>query len=234
MPRGQQRAQFLNFVGGLNTESSPLVFPENTAKDLDNVDLRRDGSIKRRRGMEYESQGVYNLTAIAESDLSTWAVTEHEWESVDEEDTVNFVVLQIGGSLYFHNLGNDTLSRGIIGILSLDPIKTRDDYANFPIDGTYGAGKFFIVSRGISPAYIQYDSDTGTFSGVKITVKIRDIDGLPEDDTAPTVFGSSVTPAPEDQTDPEDDTDDTSVPVINPGDFIDFENIDFGSAFQFL
>ena len=227
MPRGQQRSQFLNFVGGLNTESSPLVFPENTAKDLDNVDLLRDGSIKRRRGLEFESLGAYSDDSFLEGNLQTAAITEHEWESVDGDDSLNFAVVQVGGVLYFHNLGNDTLSLGILGKIDLDPVKTRTDFAEFPISTAHGGGKLFVVSRGISPTYIQYDSDAKTFSGVKLTIKIRDIDGIPEDNDDPVTF--PVTPV--NQTDPEDDLGDVISTPSDPEDISPFTPVPVGTTY---
>lgn len=217
MPRQLTRQQFLNFVGGLNTESSPLVFPENTAKAIDNVDLRRDGSIKRRRGLDYEALGVYSNDTFAESSLQDYALSAHEWKSVDGDDTLNFTVVQVGGVLYFHQLGASVLSTAIEGSIDLDPIKVRSDFEEFPISASVGKGKFFIVSKGISPAYIEYDPDSGVFSGIKLTIKIRDLDGIDEaDDASPTVFGSSVTPSG--GTDPVDDIYD----VTDPSPTIDF------------
>lgn len=229
MPRQQTRKQFLNFVGGLNTESSPLSFPENTAKDLDNVDLLRDGSIKRRRGLEFELGGNYSVGSITETDLDSWAISAHEWESVDGDDTLNFAVIQIGCILYFHNLGEESLSGGIIGSISLDPIKTRTDHETYTISTTVGQGKLFVVSPAISPAYIQYNADTGVFSGVKLTLKIRDTDGLDEQTDSPVIFGDSQTPDP--GTDPVEDTNDTIDPVTDVFDFSDFTDLGIGGGY---
>lgn len=230
MPRQQARKQLLNFVGGLNTESSPLLFPENTAKALDNVDLKRDGSIKRRRGMDFELGGAYSSDTFSESALQTAAVSTHEWESVDGDDTLNFSVQQVGGTLYFHNLGNDSPSLAPIGSIDLSSIQTKSDYETYVISSTVGLGKLFIVSPAISPAYIQYDADAGTFQGVKLTLKIRDTDGIDEDDdTSPVVFGDDVTP--DDPVDPADDVADTTNPVIDPDDFADFLPIIVGPNF---
>ena len=219
MPRQRTRKQFLNFVGGLNTEANPLIFPENTAKALDNVDLRRDGSVKRRRGMNYESLGVLSSAgsgslSFTESDLDGWAITTHEWKSVNGDDARNFLVLQIGGTLYFHKLGEAVTSSNYIGSISLSAISTRTDYEHYPVSADSAKGRLFIVSRGISPAYISFDVDAQTFSGVKLTIKIRDIDGIPEDRSSPIVFGDDVSPGT--QTDPEDDYDDVIVPPTGP------------------
>lgn len=183
MPRAQQTRQFLNFVGGLNTEASPLVFPENTAKDLDNVDLLRDGSIKRRRGMDFETSGAYSTTTFSESVFENDAISAHEWTSVGGDDSLNFMVLQVGKDLFFHNLGDTALSTGVIGSLDMTSLSIDSTFNTEVIDASSAKGVLFIVGRKIEPAYIQYDSDANEFTGVTMTLKIRDTDGIDEDAT---------------------------------------------------
>ncbi len=223
MPRAQQTKQLLNFVQGLNTEASPLVFPENTAKDLDNLDLLRDGSIKRRRGLNFEASGAYSTTTFAESSLDDFAISAHEWTSVAGDDSLNFLVVQIGGVLYFHRLGDAAISTAVIGSIDLSPIQVDTDYEKEVIDTDTAKGVLFVVGRSISPAYIRYNKDANSFVGVKITVKIRDTDGIDEEITSPVLFGDDVTPPP--GTDPVDDIDDTLLPVPEPEDINIFDVI---------
>ena len=206
MPRQLAKRQLLNFVGGLQTESSPLSFPENTAKDLDNVDLDRDGSIRRRRGIDYETGYVLSAAEFTDADLQTAALSDHEWTSVEGDDTLNFHVHQCGGTLYFHDLGSEIISENALGYLDISPLRAREDFEKYTISSTTGKGKLFITSPAISPAYIEYDKDSGEFTGVKLTLKIRDIDGIEEDDDAPIVFDNDVTP--DTPLDPEEDNDD--------------------------
>ncbi len=213
MARAAQTKQLHNFVGGINTEASPLVFPENTAKDLNNIELLRDGSIRRRRGLDLETGGAYSTTTFTNAALADFAISTHEWSSVEGDDSQNFLVLQVGGVLYFHNLGEDILSLSVIGSIDLNAINTSPLYTEVAIDSASAKGKLFIVSRYISPAYIQYNSDAATFSGVKITVKVRDVDGIEEDIDAPIIFGDDVIIPIEETTDPDDDVDDTTIPV---------------------
>lgn len=218
MPRTATRVNINNFVGGLNTEASPLSFPENAAKDIDNVDLDRDGSLRRRRGLEYELGYEFMEDAFTEEFLETAAITTHEWESVDSDDTINFLVVQVGGTLYFHNKGADAISANYVGRLSLAAVRIDDtSYITEPMSMASGKGKLFVVSRGISPVYIQYDSDTSLFEGVKLTLQVRDIDGIEEADTSPIIFGDDVTPP--DATDPEENIYD----IPNIDELIDWE-----------
>jgi len=214
VPRQEARKQFFNFVGGLNTEASPLTFPENTAKDLSNVDLDRDGSLRRRRGMDFEVGGGYSTTTFTDAVLNGLAVSTHEWISVGGNDTQNFLVVQIGGVLYFHKLGADVLSTSVIGSIDLAPIRTHADYDKEVVSADSAKGKLFVVNKYLSPSYIQYDADTNAFTGVKLTIKIRDIDGIDEQVTSPLVFGDDVTP-PTVTVDPVDDVLDVLDPTFD-------------------
>jgi hypothetical protein len=164
-------------------------------------------------GYEYSDE-EFDPTLLAES-----AVTVHEWQSVQGDDSLNFLVIQIGHYLYFHNLGNDSVSSSYLGKIDLTPIRIGDAVDHTaPISAAAGKGKLFIVSRGISPAYISYDKDTQSFTGVKLTLKVRDIDGIPEDDESPPVFGDDVTPPA--ALDPADNVYDVPFPLEIP----DFSN----------
>lgn len=203
MPRTATRKNINNFVGGLNTEASPLSYPEGTAKALDNVDLERDGSIKRRRGLEYELGYAFVEDEFDPTFLDDVAITVHEWESVNGDDSLNFLVAQIGCTLFFHELGRDAVSAAYVGKLCLEPVRIDETtYKTEPMSMASGKGKLFVVSRGISPVYIQYNEDENIFEGVKLTLKVRDIDGLEEEEDSPVVFSDEVTPVG--GTDPED------------------------------
>lgn len=198
MPRQQARQQSLNtFVAGLNTESNPLLSPENSITAGDNVEILRNGTARRRRSLDLEELGNFSTSTIQEETLKKGAVTVHKWASVDGDDTLNFFVIQVGATLYFHKAGEAVLSSSILGSLNLGPIKAREDFDAFPIESDSGKGKLFLVSRGISPCYIQYNRDTGVFEGVKITLLVRDLSGIPEDIEAPIVFSDEAAQPPE-------------------------------------
>lgn len=203
MPRQRARKQFLTFIGGLNTEASPLTFPENTAKSIDNMDLFRDGSLSRRRGIDFEVGGARSVDTFADSAglIQNYGISVHEWESVGGDDSLNFAVIQIGPELFFHNLGEDVLSVGssVIGKVNLTAISTDLRFDKVVISTISAKGRLFIVNRYTSPAYLEYDADTNSFKGFKLSLKIRDIDGIDEEVSTAPEFPTS---APEDETPP--------------------------------
>lgn len=208
MPRQQARKQNLNtFVAGLLTEVNPLAYPDNALVAGDNIDILRNGSAKRRRALDIEGAGLFSTLTWSEETLAESAVTRHEWSSVDGDANLNFLVIQVGGTLIFHQAGQDVLSTSVMGKIDLTPIRTHEDFYKEPISSDSGKGKLFIVGKYISPAYIQYDKESNSFTGVKLTLKVRDVDGIPEDTDSPELFGDAVTPPPNDDLNLPDYTD---------------------------
>lgn len=194
MPQSAATKVYLNFSGGFVTEANPMVFPENTAKEIDNIDLKRQGQIQRRLGLEFETGAEYMGDTFTEEQISTYAITKHEWRSVNGTGNLNFLVVQIGGTLYFFDLGADSVSATPKGKIDFTSVRTSEDFYLYPVDATYGRGKLFVVGRRISPFYIEYDNEAGTFGGVKITVKIRDFEGIEEELDSPVVVGDEIIP----------------------------------------
>jgi len=74
MPRFEG-ATYFDLKGGLNTESSPLNIPPTDAVSVENIDINIDGSIQRRRAIDflgaassgtmYKTSGIADYTAIS-------------------------------------------------------------------------------------------------------------------------------------------------------------------------
>lgn len=236
MPRQLTRKQNLNtFAGGLITEANPLASPDSSILSGDNVDVLRDGSAKRRRGIDLEAGGAFSSKAFPETFFSTAAITSHEWKAVDNRDDLNFQVTQVGNALYFHKLGEDPISGNEVGAIDLTPISTAEDFYREPIHADAGRGKLFIVGRKISPAYIQYDLASNEFTGVKLTLQVRDVDGIDEEES-PAIFNESdITPPPSSELpNPEDTGSDVTGSVDSDGTFdisVPFIDIQIGDPF---
>lgn len=178
MPVAEQSKIFTNFTGGLNTEATGLNFPENAAVELDNFDLFRTGEVKRRLGLDFESAYSLSTASFPTDSLETNAVSTHEWKSVNGNGELNFLVVQIGLTLYIHDLGLDPVSGTLLGTVDLEPLRVGSNAETFLIDSSFGEGRMMIASREIEPAYIEYDEDDGSFTLVQINLLIRDFDGV--------------------------------------------------------
>ena len=64
--RAAANKEYNSFVRGLITEASPLTYPENASIDEENFILNRNGSRRRRQGIDYESSYALG-SAIANS-----------------------------------------------------------------------------------------------------------------------------------------------------------------------
>lgn len=82
---------------GLITEAGELTFPEGASVDELNCTLERDGSRRRRLGVQYESGYQLGPTVATSSIVST-----HQWENAGGSAGLTFVVVQIDATLHFY------------------------------------------------------------------------------------------------------------------------------------
>ena len=108
MPRKRGIKQNFTFNKGWNTEASPMTFPENTAKDLDNVVLDVDGSVRRRMGVVCESATSTRYFQAIKSEYKFKAIGFFKWTNVAGSGDFNLLVSQKGTTLQFN--GWDTFS----------------------------------------------------------------------------------------------------------------------------
>lgn len=163
-----------NFVRGLITEATPLRFPENASIDEDNFILNRDGSRRRRFGMDYEDS--YALTSVnyTGANFEDKAVSEYTWTNAGG-DADNIVgVLQVGATLYFFDLTQDAPSAATIPTISLGSAYDDSKLQFASIKGVLvavgDAGDAFYVERVSASSYTKTDID----------IKVRDIWGVEE------------------------------------------------------
>lgn len=180
MPTAEQHQFFIQFVAGLNTEATPLNFPENTAQVLDNFDLSPTGEISRRLGVEFEDSYLIRPETTPANEIDTYAVSTHEWKAVNGKGDINFLVVQIGVKLFFHDLGAEPVSGNIRGTLDLGSHKTGEAPEIHVMDSAFGEGIMMIGNEGMNTVIIEFDEDTETFSDTAVVMEIRDFDAIDE------------------------------------------------------
>ena len=67
MAQDRTLKQFADFNKGLNTEASPLNFPEGFSLDEDNIILNINGSRQRRQGVNFETGGALVTTGSSKA-----------------------------------------------------------------------------------------------------------------------------------------------------------------------
>lgn len=112
MARQQAAAEVNAFVKGLITEASPMTFPDNASIDENNLVPQRNGSRKRRLGMNYENNFVsVNSGVPAEEDVS---YSSYSWKGPGGYSDIEFAVIQIGSRLNFFDSSSLPLSSNLI------------------------------------------------------------------------------------------------------------------------
>jgi len=173
------------YVRGLITEATALTFPENASYDELNMELLRNGSRRRRRGINREAGASF----ANEPDLSDLGVTQdqfinqqfttYKWVSVGGDPDLNLLVVQVGPSIVFFDAGSQPIVDGFrTEKFSLDTYSVATNPGNVKCQFAAGKGKLFVANPLINPFYVTYNSVTDTLSDVSIDLRIRDFEGV--------------------------------------------------------
>lgn len=183
----QPAKNYATFVKGIITEASPLTFPENASVDERNFILQRDGSRRRRQGMDFES-GFVESSAIANATFEDLAVHTSEWRNVGNDAIVNFAVVQVGLTLYFYDLSTANVSANLKGFtidLNLHQTGFATQQGFEAVSTTVGKGVLFVTSNEINPFYVEYDADLDAITATPIVIEVRDFNGIVSTDAVP-------------------------------------------------
>lgn len=115
-----------SFVGGLVTEASPLTFPENASIDEQNFVLNRNGSRRRRLGMDKFSD-TYATTIPS---LTGKTFNTFKWDNAGGVASRSITVCQIDSVLLFFDLQVGLLAPAFIGDIYL---KTIIDFSTLDV-----------------------------------------------------------------------------------------------------
>lgn len=167
-----------SFVKGLVTESTTLNFPEQACTDTDNCKFEIIGNVTRRDGIDFEDSHS-NLT----KDLTGNAISNYFWKSVAGNGAYNFVVSQIGNTLYFYRVSASPLSSGIHAFtVDLTTFAAGGVTTVSTLECQYAAGNgfLFVVNQNCDPFYVSYDIASDSFTTTRLTLQTRDFKGIIE------------------------------------------------------
>lgn len=168
---------YFTFVAGLNTDASPLAFPDNFSSDEENFVLNIDGSRQRRKGLALETGGA----AIELSEAVDGVVRAHHWRNVAGDPSLNMLVLQAGKYLFFFEdmLVISSVAQAV-GAIDLTTHKvataTEQQVEESYVNTDYGRGHFFVVGKYIEPLLVKYENSI--FSAEEISIEERDFEGI--------------------------------------------------------
>lgn len=174
--KGDKEAQLP--INGLNTEASPLNFPEGFCSDALNVEPDYDPlRIRVRKGMD-DYSGTSSIGEFLNQDISA---STFLWEGVGGDPDLDFVVMQCGEFLRFYNLSTGafvTEGFDLTNTLSGTTIGTAANLRKTPPVFENVKGVLLVTHRSIDPTVIEYDSGTDGVDGYTVSIKIRDIFGV--------------------------------------------------------
>lgn len=165
---------YLTFTKGINTESSPLAFPENSSIDEYNCVLYRDGSRQRRLGLDLEDAAEWD--SVSNIDGFRWNVMT--WDGAGGISERRFIVVQAGNKLMFYDGTQSSFSSNKVYEYTFpepSPITI-----GLKVEGISVLGDFVVTSAGL-PIVFRWDPTTNVFESSYIQIMIRDVFGVFED-----------------------------------------------------
>lgn len=166
------------FNRGLITEVTGVNSPENSVTETLNVIYDRRGKAIKRGAFDYEQDYLDNPIA------ADGVYTEYVWKTISSNIGQEFVVVQIGEILYFfESTGSTPLSQNrktfTVNLLTYKtPNFTNAQVRNVGVTCTTGRGYLFVAHPYCDPIYIKYNTATKNISVSRISIQIRDLEGL--------------------------------------------------------
>lgn len=156
------------FVKGLITEASPLTFPDNASLDELNMVLNKDGSRRRRVGMDYEpGYGLINSGQDPSSDL---VFTPFIWKQPGGYTDKEFLVIQSGTRITILDSTIKPISRSVLGSYNIGGSASKK-MSMASVDGV------MVVTTGDGNIY-SYTYNGTTISQSSGRLKVRDLFGV--------------------------------------------------------
>lgn len=196
MARSANPVEINNFVAGLITEASPLTFPDGASVSEDNFILNRDGTRKRRLGMDFESGYVDITTTQVILTGDEVGNTMFVWENASGDSSRTLLVVQIGAELKFFDLTVSPLSSALLGTYTFSGTEISTTFSFATVDG------ILVVTTGKKEVTaFEYDGLV-TFTPTEVLLKVRDLFGVQDlDGTTDLRVGSGISNRPSTLTD---------------------------------
>jgi hypothetical protein len=180
VPRAVANKLYRTFVKGLITEAGPLTYPENASINEDNCVIYQSGNRSRREGIDWEIGASPSQYITNTDDFANLEISEYVWQSAGNDSSKNFLVLQIGRFVHFHDMASAPLRSGYKSfIVDLNDFAVSGQVAgSATCSFISGKGYLFVVSQKTEPFLIQYDPVNDAFVTQRIYIQIRDFKGL--------------------------------------------------------
>lgn len=168
------------FIRGLITENSALAFPKDACTETWNCIFDYTGRVTRRKGFDLE-QGYVTTNTYTPVTGQAWS--SFVWRNVGGDATKSFFVQQIGPTIYFYNITDNTsVGTGIeattINLLTYVPTGSTSIPDTFMCQYAQGRGNLVIVNEICEPLLVKYDIEGQAFTVSTISLQARDFEGV--------------------------------------------------------
>lgn len=187
---------FYNLSGGLNTEASLLDFPAGFSVDERNYTIERDGSRRRRKGLELEAGGSEIDISATPPGGSAYSV--HKWRNAGNIPQNDYIVVQTGRYLRFYVDEHPVSTSALASYVDLENFRLISspiaDVAASVVDAASGRGHLFVVGKHLTPFYIELDTSVSPnlITAYPIDIKERDFEGAQDGITDVTTPATAV------------------------------------------
>ena len=168
MPRQTAGVEVNAFVKGLITEASPLTFPDNASLDEMNMVLNKDGSRRRRLGMDYEAG--YSLFNSGQTSDPSLVFTPFVWKQPGGYTNKEFLVIQSGTRITILDSTINPISTSVIGTYTIGSSLSKK-MSMASVDGV------MVVTTGDGSIY-GFDYNGTSITQTSGRLKIRDLFGV--------------------------------------------------------
>lgn len=171
MARQTSAIEISNFVAGLITEASPLTFPNNASLDEQNFILKRDGSRRRRLGIDYEDGYSIITSGVAPGVGQEVAFETYQWVNAGGNASKTLVVVQVGNEIKVFDASFSPLSDNLIFTYVVPGASTSTRFSFATVDGD------LVIASG-SPNIFLFKYENGSIAVTTDKLLIRDLFGV--------------------------------------------------------
>ena len=181
MPEARQEKNYFDFSKGLNTVSNEIGFPDGYTTDERNMVIERDGSRRRRKGLQEETSGVGLSVGIVTSAFQQC----FKWYGAGGDPTKNVMVYQHGVELFFadddgsisDNWFSDSVDMHTETRL-VDSTTTAGTMAVEPCSFAVHRGDLIVTQKYIKPMVVKVNPSTDAITIETINLLVRDFEGI--------------------------------------------------------
>lgn len=169
MPRQAAPIEQTTFARGLITEASPLTFPPDASVDEKNFIILRDGTRRRRLGLDFETDYASIDSGVVPTASNKVVTSSFNWNNAGGDPDSYVSVVQIGPVLKFFDPMQLPVSGNLI--YTYDTGVSNEEFLSFTVvDGV------LVVATG-EKEILTFSYSDGTITQSTVTLKVRDLFG---------------------------------------------------------